>query len=141
MLKRNAIIIIVMDILNFIKKILNYIIHSVIHFQSKVQPALSPVIQHISKLNGNQMCVFYNIYYLSQFSSTAQPPGVPEVCRKSLVSCPANGGLELYLLGKNFLKETRVVFRVSHDGSPWEEEVVPDKEFLQQVRLYCIKLL
>ncbi|VVD05559.1 unnamed protein product [Leptidea sinapis] len=51
-----------------------------------------------------------------------QPPGVPEVCRKSLVSCPATGGLELYLLGKNFLKETRVVFRAQHEGRTWEEE-------------------
>ncbi|CAK1549590.1 unnamed protein product [Leptosia nina] len=66
-----------------------------------------------------------------------QPPGVPEVCRKSLVSCPATGGLELYLLGKNFLKETRVVFRGHHEGRTWEEEVVPDKEFLQQTHLVC----
>lgn len=64
----------------------------------------------------------------------AQPPGVPEVCRKSLVSCPATGGLELYLLGKNFLKETRVVFCQRQDNrTHWEEEVTPDKEFLQQV--------
>ncbi|XP_014360929.2 nuclear factor of activated T-cells 5 isoform X2 [Papilio machaon] len=67
-----------------------------------------------------------------------QPPGVPEVCRKSLVSCPATGGLELYLLGKNFLKETRVVFCQRQDGhTTWEEEVVPDKEFLQQTHLVC----
>lgn len=66
----------------------------------------------------------------------AQPPGVPEVCRKSLVSCPSSGGLELYLLGKNFLKETRVVFSQRQDGTTlWEKEVVPDKEFLQQVVL------
>lgn len=56
------------------------------------------------------------------------------MCRKSLVSCPATGGLELYLLGKNFLKETRVVFCHRQDGrTVWEDEVVPDKEFLQQV--------
>ncbi|KAI8427419.1 hypothetical protein MSG28_001965 [Choristoneura fumiferana] len=67
-----------------------------------------------------------------------QPPGVPEVCRKSLVSCPATGGLELYLLGKNFLKETRVVFCHRQDGrTVWEDEVVPDKEFLQQTHLVC----
>lgn len=67
-----------------------------------------------------------------------QPPGVPEVCRKSLVSCPATGGLELYLLGKNFLKETRVVFCQRQDGrTHWEEEVIPDKEFLQQTHLVC----
>ena len=42
--------------------------------------------------------------------------------------------MELFVLGKNFLKDTRVVFQ---DGdalleTPWEESVQPDKEFLQQ---------
>ncbi|KAL4720856.1 hypothetical protein ACJJTC_016725 [Scirpophaga incertulas] len=74
--------------------------------------------------------------FCTDIINCTQPPGVPEVCRKSLVSSPAAGGLELYLLGKNFLKETRVVFRQRRDGRcVWEEEVVPDKEFLQQVRL------
>lgn len=72
----------------------------------------------------------------------AQPPGVPEICKKSLVSCPANGGLELFIIGKNFLKDTRVIFQArrllssaseSYDDTIWEESVFPDKEFLQQV--------
>lgn len=75
------------------------------------------------------------LYCIISCIVSAQPPGVPEVCRKSLVSCPATGGLELYLLGKNFLKETRVVFRHQQESSTWEEEVAPDKEFLQQVSL------
>lgn len=67
-----------------------------------------------------------------------QPPGIPEICRKSLVSCPANGGFELFLLGKNFLKDTKVVFLLSTDNRPvWEEHVTPDKEFLQQTHLVC----
>lgn len=49
---------------------------------------------------------------------SAQPPGVPEICKKSLVSCPAGGGLELYILGKNFLKDTRVTFQLRRSGSP-----------------------
>lgn len=66
--------------------------------------------------------------------STAQPPGVPEICKKSLSTCPCTGGMELFVLGKNFLKDTRVMFQ---DGdalleTPWEESVQPDKEFLQQ---------
>lgn len=66
--------------------------------------------------------------------STAQPPGVPEICKKSLSACPCTGGMELFVLGKNFLKDTQVVFQ---DGdalleTPWEESVQPDKEFLQQ---------
>lgn len=80
----------------------------------------------------------------------AQPPGVPEICKKSLNSCPAEGGLELYILGKNFLKDTRVLFQARRSTSPthhhhttddydivWEESVVPDKEYLQQVGHLC----
>jgi nuclear factor of activated T-cells 5 len=66
--------------------------------------------------------------------STAQPPGVPEICKKSLSACPCTGGMELFVLGKNFLKDTQVVFQ---DGdalpeTPWKQSVQPDKEFLQQ---------
>lgn len=72
----------------------------------------------------------------------AQPPGVPEICKKSLVSCPAIGGLELFVIGKNFLKDTRVIFQARRSTPTrddaydilWEESVLPDKEFLQQVR-------
>lgn len=72
-------------------------------------------------------------------SCAAQPPGVPEICKKSLVSCPVNGGLELFIIGKNFLKDTRVVFQgrsndMTSRDSIWEEHVIPDKEYLQQVR-------
>lgn len=59
---------------------------------------------------------------------------MPEICKKSLSACPCTGEMELFVLGKNFLKDTRVVFQ---DGdalseTPWEESVQPDKEFLQQ---------
>ncbi|XP_021694713.1 nuclear factor of activated T-cells 5 isoform X3 [Aedes aegypti] len=83
-----------------------------------------------------------------------QPPGIPEICKKSLVSCPAEGGLELFIIGKNFLKDTKVVFqrrKVPLGGGgastsakppslsviPWEQSVVPDKEYLQQTHLIC----
>ncbi|XP_031351413.1 nuclear factor of activated T-cells 5-like isoform X3 [Photinus pyralis] len=68
-----------------------------------------------------------------------QPPGVPEICKKSLTSCPATGGLELFILGKNFLKDTKVVFQqVDDQGLCWDQFVVPDKEFLQQTHLVCV---
>lgn len=76
-----------------------------------------------------------------------QPPGVPEICKKSLNSCPVDGGLELFIIGKNFLKDTHVVFQETLDdirtnemvtiGSMWEESVLPDKEYLQQTHLIC----
>lgn len=69
-----------------------------------------------------------------------QPPGVPEICKKSLSACPCTGGMELFVLGKNFLKDTQVVFQ---DGdalseTPWKQAVQPDKEFLQQTHLVCV---
>lgn len=72
----------------------------------------------------------------------AQPPGVPEVCKKSLESSPVEGGLELFIIGKNFLKDTFVVFKEYIDStqaslaSSWEMKVVPDKEYLQQVNYF-----
>uniref|UniRef100_A0A0K8SLM1 Nuclear factor of activated T-cells 5 n=2 Tax=Lygus hesperus TaxID=30085 RepID=A0A0K8SLM1_LYGHE len=68
-----------------------------------------------------------------------QPPGVPEICKKSVVSCHSAGGLELFILGKNFLKDTRVIFSEGDMNAEnyWEEVVQPDKEFLQQSHLVC----
>lgn len=80
------------------------------------------------------------IYYLFVF--LAQPPGIPEICKKSLTHCPVSGGMELFILGKNFLKDTKVIFQqhavydVPGERAEviWEEVVTPDKEFLQQVK-------
>lgn len=75
---------------------------------------------------------------------TAQPPGIPEICKKSLTSCPCTGGLELIILGKNFLKDTRVVFQLDSDDLSsslephWECTVLPDKEHLHPVHLVCV---
>nr|XP_015835684.1 PREDICTED: uncharacterized protein LOC663601 isoform X3 [Tribolium castaneum] len=69
-----------------------------------------------------------------------QPPGIPEICKKSLTSCPASGGLELFVLGKNFLKDTKVHFQQIDDDRHirWEQAVVPDKEYLQQTHFVCV---
>ncbi|CAG9863029.1 unnamed protein product, partial [Phyllotreta striolata] len=68
-----------------------------------------------------------------------QPPGIPEICKKSLTCCPATGGLELFVLGKNFLKDTKVIFQQYEDGQVrWEQSVVPDKEYLQQTHFVCV---
>ena len=74
-------------------------------------------------------------YHFFFFLFSAQPPGVPEICKKSLTSCPVTGGAELFVLGKNFLKDTKVIFQQPDVHPPWEETVLPDKEFLQQVKM------
>lgn len=76
-----------------------------------------------------------------------QPPGVPEICKKSLDSCTVAGGQELFIIGKNFLKDTKVIFTKYSSNSAnetrqpkkvWEEVVQPDKEYLQQTHLICM---
>lgn len=46
----------------------------------------------------------------------AQPAGVPEILKKSLHSCSVNGGSEVFIIGKNFLKGTKVVFQENASG-------------------------
>ncbi|RXM27271.1 Nuclear factor of activated T-cells 5 [Acipenser ruthenus] len=40
-----------------------------------------------------------------------QPAGAPEILKKSLHSCSVMGGEEVFLIGKNFLKGTKVIFQ------------------------------
>lgn len=40
----------------------------------------------------------------------AQPPGIPEITKKSLSEYSVNGKVELFIIGKHFLKDTKVVF-------------------------------
>lgn len=47
---------------------------------------------------------------------TAQPAGVPEILKKSLHSCSIRGGEEVFIIGKNFLKDTKVIFHENVSG-------------------------
>lgn len=47
---------------------------------------------------------------------TAQPAGVPEILKKSLHSCSVRGGEEVFIIGKNFLKDTKVIFQENVSG-------------------------
>ena len=50
------------------------------------------------------------------YISTAQPAGVPEILKKSLHSCSVKGEEEVFLIGKNFLKGTKVIFQENVSG-------------------------
>ena len=43
--------------------------------------------------------------------SCTQLPGTPEITKMSLSSCSSTGGEELWMIGKNFLKDCVVVFQ------------------------------
>ncbi|KTF86298.1 hypothetical protein cypCar_00020194 [Cyprinus carpio] len=66
-----------------------------------------------------------------------QPAGVPEILKKSLHSCSVNGGSEVFIIGKNFLKGTKVVFQenASADDKSWKAEADIDMEFFHQNHL------
>ncbi|CAB3367525.1 Hypothetical predicted protein [Cloeon dipterum] len=70
---------------------------------------------------------------MSNSIACTQLPGMPEILKVSKTSAPFTGGKELFVLGKNFLKDTRVIFQ----GNGWNHEVVPDKEYLQPTHLVC----
>ncbi|KAL7867846.1 hypothetical protein SRHO_G00092300 [Serrasalmus rhombeus] len=65
-----------------------------------------------------------------------QPAGVPEILKKSLHSCPVIGGEEIFIIGKNFLKGTKVIFQENAtDDSSWQAEAEIDMELFHQNHL------
>lgn len=50
------------------------------------------------------------------FLLTAQPAGIPEILKKSLHTCSVRGGEEVFIIGKNFLKDTKVIFQENVAG-------------------------
>ena len=64
--------------------------------------------------------------------SCTQLPGTPEILKMSMVTCSIEGGEELWIIGKNFLKDTEVIFK---EDRSWCEKVKPIKEFFSNNHL------
>lgn len=65
-----------------------------------------------------------------------QPAGVPEILRKSLHSCSVKGGEEVFIIGKNFLKGTKVIFQENiADDNSWQAEAKIDMDLFHQNHL------
>ncbi|XP_061101214.1 nuclear factor of activated T-cells 5-like [Conger conger] len=65
-----------------------------------------------------------------------QPAGVPEILKKSLHSCSVKGGEEVFLIGKNFLKGTKVLFQENvSDEESWKAQAEIDMELFHQNHL------
>jgi len=60
-----------------------------------------------------------------------QLPGYPEVHKVSSIEGPVTGGKELIVIGKNFTRDSKVMFR----GAMWEKEVTPQQAFLHPMHL------
>ncbi|XP_064610407.1 GATA zinc finger domain-containing protein 7-like isoform X2 [Liolophura sinensis] len=68
-----------------------------------------------------------------------QPIGCPEICKKSMTQSPVEGGGELFIIGKNFMKGTKVLFQeVGENGETvWEGEGDIDTDYFQNTHLIC----
>ncbi|XP_019360894.1 PREDICTED: nuclear factor of activated T-cells 5 isoform X1 [Gavialis gangeticus] len=65
-----------------------------------------------------------------------QPAGIPEILKKSLHSCSVKGEEEVFLIGKNFLKGTKVIFQENiSDENSWKAEAEIDMELFHQNHL------
>jgi hypothetical protein len=53
------------------------------------------------------------------FLVTAQPIGQPEICKMSLRESTVNGNMELIMIGKNFMKGTKVLSNKYQFHSLW----------------------
>ena len=62
-----------------------------------------------------------------------QPLGTPEIYKMSLKESDIKGGQELFILGKNFHKDAKVIF----ERGVWKRCVEPQKEFLNSTHLVC----
>ena len=86
----------------------------------------------------NKLGVRETLQVTSDVINCTQLPGTPEVLRMSTSSSLAAGGGELWMIGKNFLKDTKIVFSytVPDKKEPlWSESRDPNPEFLHQSHL------
>jgi len=70
---------------------------------------------------------------VSDLISCTQLPGTPEILKMSLASCDPCGGEELWMIGKNFMKDSVVTFQ--DPDRTWVRTVHPNKEFFNATHL------
>jgi len=75
---------------------------------------------------------------VSDVINCTQLPGTPEILKTSVISAQVDGGGELWIIGKNFLKDTRVIFSYSVPGKReplWTKFIEPEQEYFHQTHL------
>jgi len=75
---------------------------------------------------------------VSDVINCTQLPGTPEILKMSTSSSFIDGGGELWIIGKNFLKDTKVVFSHSIVGKKeplWTKFIDPQQEYFHQAHL------
>ncbi|KAI6182150.1 hypothetical protein M3Y97_00349200 [Aphelenchoides bicaudatus] len=83
-----------------------------------------------------------NVTILKSFTEPircVQQLGVPEVLKMSLTSAPSQGGMDLFIIGRNFDRNTSVLFREYTDEGTigWSAEAAIDKAYFHQCHIVC----
>ncbi|XP_077971214.1 uncharacterized protein LOC120346009 [Styela clava] len=70
----------------------------------------------------------------SKCISCTQPLGQPEITKKSIDRCSVEGGTEMFIIGKNFHRGTRVIYQDPEEpnGTQWSAEGEVDKDTFHQ---------
>uniref|UniRef100_A0A0N5BN09 RHD domain-containing protein n=1 Tax=Strongyloides papillosus TaxID=174720 RepID=A0A0N5BN09_STREA len=68
-----------------------------------------------------------------------QQLGIPEISKISLTHAPAHGGMDLFIIGRNFDRSVSVIFReYKENGSlAWSAEGTIQKQYLHQCHIVC----
>lgn len=75
---------------------------------------------------------------VSDVINCTQLPGTPEILKMSVSTSDLKGGEELWIIGKNFLKDTKVVFTHTVPGKKeplWTKLADPEQEYFHQTHL------
>lgn len=75
---------------------------------------------------------------VSDVINCTQLPGTPEILKMSTSGSSIEGGEELWIIGKNFLKDTKVIFSHSVPGKTeplWNKFTDPDQDLFHQTHL------
>ena len=81
---------------------------------------------------------FESLQVVSDVINCTQLPGTPEILKMSASTSDLKGGGELWIIGKNFLKDTKVVFSHSIAGKKeplWTKLTEPEQEYFHQTHL------
>jgi len=79
-----------------------------------------------------------SLQVVSDVINCTQLPGTPEILKMSASTSDLKGGGELWIIGKNFLKDTKVVFTHSIPGKKeplWTKLTEPEQEYFHQTHL------
>ena len=86
---------------------------------------------------------YVSVVHIVYYIVTAQPIGQPEISRMSVSEMCVNQTSDLFVIGKNFLKGTQILFQeigADETDIKWQSEAEIEVEYFQQasIRLHLV---